>query len=174
MIEKLFNPKSKQIMDFSLLSKFEVYQRFQKSFNCEQAVATKLTKMTNGYPYAVEILGSIMVNKTNGKIPKIKDVEKVRNEYKNTLFDQAYSKFFPKYSTMDQQYLFAVCGNHKLDEIAKIMGKSNVFVAQYRRRAIERNLVVPAKMGYVTFTLPFFEDYLQATKDVNSIFYLGL
>lgn len=47
-------------------------------------------------------------------------------------------------------------------------------MAQYRRRALERNLIVPAKMGYVAFTLPYFENYLNETKDVDSIFYLGI
>lgn len=69
--------------------------------------------------------------------------------------------------------MYAVCGNHKLDEVAKIMGKSNVFVAQYRRRALERHLIVPTKLGYVSFTLPYFENYLNETKNVDSIFYLG-
>ncbi|WP_195922847.1 hypothetical protein [Lactobacillus crispatus] len=54
------------------------------------------------------------------------------------------------------------------------MNKSNVFMAQYRRRALERNLIVPAKLGYVKFTLPYFEAYLNETKNIDSIFYLGL
>ncbi len=47
-------------------------------------------------------------------------------------------------------------------------------MAQYRRRALERNLIVPAKLGYVKFTLPYFEAYLNETKNIDSIFYLGL
>lgn len=158
----------------SPLQKLDIFNTYQKVFSCKQEVATRMTNMTKGYSYAFQLLGYLLFKQQDGKVPDMKSVEKVANEYKNTLYNNAYQKIFSEISTMDQQYLYAVCGNHKLDEIAKIMGKSNVFVAQYRRRAIERNLVVPAKMGYVTFTLPFFEDYLQATKDVNSIFYLGL
>lgn len=158
----------------SPLEKFDIFTTYQKIFKCSSAVATKLTNMTKGYSYAFQLLGYILFEHVEGKVPTEKDVDEVTSEYKNRLYNNAYQKIFSDLSTMDQKYLYAVCGDHKLDEVAKILGKSNVFVAQYRRRALERNLIVPKKLGYVAFTLPFFEDYLQVTKDVNSIFYLGI
>ncbi|GAA3628931.1 hypothetical protein GCM10022297_04570 [Lactobacillus hamsteri] len=160
--------------EVSPLQKLDIYNTYMKVFKCDNSVATKLTNMTKGYSYAFQLLGYILFNHVNGNVPTLTDVEEIMQEYKNTLYNNAYQKIFSEISTMDQKYLYAVCGNHKLDEIAKILGKSNVFVAQYRRRAIERNLVVSAKMGYVKFTLPYFEDYLHETQNVDSIFYLGL
>lgn len=158
----------------SPLQKLDIYTTYQKIFKCNNEIASKLTNMTKGYSYAFQLLGYILFDEVKDKVPDLTDIENISQQYKNTLYNNAYQKIFSELSEKDQQYLYAVCGGHKLDEIAKIMGKSNVFVAQYRRRAIERNLVKPTKMGYVSFTLPYFEDYLQETKDVNSIFYLGL
>ncbi|WP_338935199.1 ATP-binding protein [Lactobacillus helveticus] len=157
----------------SPLQKLDIFNTYKRIFNCDNIVATKLTNMTQGYSYAFQLLGYLLYDHMDGKVPTEEDIKAITENYKNTLFNNAYQKIFTEMSSMDQEYLYAVCGNHKLSEVSKIMHKSNVFVAQYRRRAIERNLIVPSKMGYVKFTLPFFEDYLDETKDVDSIFYLG-
>lgn len=157
----------------SPLERLDIFNTYQEIFKCSSVIATKLTNMTKGYSYAFQLLGYLLFEYVDGRIPTIEDVEEVSDNYKKNLYNNAYQKIFSELSEMDKEYLYAVCGNHKLDEIAKIMGKSNVFVAQYRRRAIERNLVVPAKMGYVKFTLPYFEDYLAETKNEDSLFYMG-
>ena len=157
----------------SPLERLDIFSTYQKVFNCSNAIATRLTNMTKGYSYAFQLLGYLLFEYTNGEIPSGDDIKQIEEEYKNNLYNNAYQKIFSELSEMDKEYLYAVCGNHKLDEIAKMMGRSNVFVAQYRRRAIERNLVAPVKMGYVAFTLPYFEDYLVETKNVDSIFYMG-
>lgn len=156
------------------LQKLDIFNSYLDVFKCSQKTATHLTQMTQGYSYAFQLLGYLLFKEVDGKVPTENDVEKVSVQYKNYLYNNAYQKIFSEMSDMDQKYLYAICGNHKLEEVAQIMNKSNVFVAQYRRRAIERNLIVPKKFGYVQFTLPFFEDYLNETKNVDSLFYLGL
>lgn len=164
--------RSDKIM-VSPLQKLDIYNTYLKVFHCDSSVATKLTNMTKGYSYAFQLLGYLLFEHMNGKIPQLNDIQDIMADYKNTLYNNAYQKIFSEISNTDKEYLYAVMGNHKLSEIAHIMGKSNVFVAQYRRRAIERNLVIPTKMGFVEFVLPFFSDYLKETKNENSIFYLG-
>lgn len=157
----------------SPLERLDIFNTYKKVFRCSSAIATRLTNMTKGYSYAFQLLGYLLFEYVEDKIPTIEDVKQIEEDYKNYLYNNAYQKIFSELSETDKEYLYAVCGNHKLDEVAKIMGKSNVFVAQYRRRAIERKLIVPTKMGYVAFTLPYFEDYLDETKNVDSIFYMG-
>lgn len=131
-----------------------------------------MAQMTKGYSYAFQLLGYLLFDHVQDQVPNMVDVDAIAPDYKNYLYNNAYQKIFAEMSDMDRKYLYAVCGNHKLDEVAKIMGKSNVFVAQYRRRALERHLIVPTKLGYVSFTLPYFENYLNETKNVDSIFFI--
>lgn len=84
----------------------------------------------------------------------------------------SYQKIFEGLSELDKQYLIAIQGNKKLKEVCKIMGK-DVFVSQYRRRAIERKLIKPARYGIVEYTLPLFSEYIDSIQDTDSIFYLG-
>ena len=158
----------------SPLQKLSIYETYQDIFKCDQGIATKLTNMTNGYSYAFQLLGYLLFNKVNGQIPVDEDVESIKMKYQAKLFNNCYQKIFMDLSPIDQQYLYAVRDNHSLAEVSQLMGKSNVFVAQYRRRAIERHLIKPAvKRGYVCFTLPYFEKYLNETENMDSIFYIG-
>lgn len=155
------------------LQKLDIFNTYRRIFKCDSNVATRMAQMTKGYSYAFQLLGYLLFDHVQDQVPNMADVDAIAPDYKNYLYNNAYQKIFAEMSDIDRKYLYAVCGNHKLDEVAKIMGKSNVFVAQYRRRALERHLIVPTKLGYVSFTLPYFENYLNETKNVDSIFYLG-
>lgn len=87
------------------------------------------------------------------------------------LFDNAYQKIFIDLSEWGRKYLLAVKGNKRLQDAVKILGKDKVFVAQYRRRAIERKLVIPAGYGLVQYTFPYFDEYLKQTEDPDSAYY---
>jgi hypothetical protein len=161
-------------IEMTPLEKLDIFQAYKRVFKCSSSVATEMFRMTEGYSYAFQLLGYLLYERMQGKIPERADLQRVKSAYQEQLFNNAYQKIFQDLSANDQQYLYAVCGHHDLGEIAKIMGKSNVYVAQYRRRALERHLIRPAAYGYVDFTLPYFEDYLMATKNIDSIFYLGM
>ena len=64
-------------------------------------------------------------------------------------------------------------GNRRLQDAVKILGKDKVFVAQYRRRAIERKLIISAGYGLVQYTLPYFDEYLKQTEYPDSAYYWG-
>ncbi|WP_282805679.1 hypothetical protein [Lactobacillus isalae] len=89
------------------------------------------------------------------------------------LFDNAYQKIFIDLSEWGRKYLLAVKGNKRLQDAVKILGKDKVFVAQYRRKAIERKLIIPAGYGLVQYTLPYFDEYLKQTEDPDSTYYWG-
>ncbi|MCI1466443.1 MAG: ATP-binding protein [Lactobacillus sp.] len=161
-------------IEMTPLEKLDIFQTYQDVFHCSSQVAAAMFRMTKGYSYAFQLLGYILYEQMQGKTPAITDLQELEDKYQAHLFNNAYQKIFQDMSAVDQQYFYAICGHHDLGEIAQIMGKSNVYVAQYRRRALERHLIKPAAYGYVEFTLPYFEDYLQATKNIDSIFYLGL
>lgn len=49
-----------------------------------------------------------------------------------------------------------------------------IYVSQYRRRAIARHLVQPGSYGHVQYILPFFNEFIRATQDPDSIYFYGL
>lgn len=155
------------------LKNADIVSSYVKVFHCSLSIASQMSTMTKGYSYAFQLLGFLLFNKVAGEIPTQKDLDNIKIEYQLNLFDNAYQKIFTELSDWDRKYLIAVAGNKKLQEVTKILQKDKVFVAQYRRRDIERRLIVPAGYGLVRYTLPYFEEYIRQVQDPNSPYYFG-
>lgn len=153
------------------LNNTAMVQTYQKVFDCPIEIAIKMAHLTAGYSYTFQLLGYLTFEQS----PSLNadSIESVRKIYEFSLFDNTYQKIFEGLSELDKQYLIAIQGNKKLEEVCKIMGKDKVFVSQYRRRTIERKLIKPARYGIVEYTLPLFSEYIDAIQDTDSIFYLG-
>ena len=67
----------------------------------------------------------------------------------------------------------AVADNRRFQDVLKILDKDKVYVAQYRRRAIERHLIKPKSYGTVEYTLPYFDKYIKQVQNPDSIYYMG-
>lgn len=73
-----------------------------------------------------------------------------------------------------QKYLIAVLGNKRLKEVAQQLDVTPSYASQYCRRAIARHLVRPGSYGHVQYILPFFNEFIWATQDPDSIYFYGL
>lgn len=155
------------------LKNADIIASYSSVFNCSLNVASRMSKMTGGYAFAFQLLEFLLFDQLNGKIPESADLDKVSIPFQLQLFDNAYQKIFIDLSEWDRKYLLAVRGNKRLQDVVKILGKDKVFVAQYRRRAIERKLIIPAGYGLVQYTLPYFDEYLKQTEDPDSAYYWG-
>lgn len=157
----------------SPLEKSDMIYAYQQTFACSAPLASKLVQMTKGYAYAFQLLGYLLYEQCQGQTPTEKDVAAIKLRYQTKLFDNAYQKIYTSLSEIDRQYLQAVAKKRKFSAVVELMGKDKVFVSQYRRRALERHLIVPTGYGYVAYTLPYFEDYLMQARDPDSAYYLG-
>lgn len=155
------------------LSIADISMTYQQVFKCSFTVAEKLAKMTGGYSYAFQLLGYLLFNQLDGQPLTKQAITQISPAFHSLLFENAYQKIFVSLSELDRQYLIAIAGHHKLAEVGKIMKKDKVFVSQYRRRAIERHLVEPSGYGYVRYTLPHFDEYIQQIQNPDSPYYLG-
>ena len=155
------------------LQKAEMISTYAQVFNCSTQLASKLAQATAGYSYAFQLLGYLLFEHCQGKTPTIHDYQAVFPQYQLYLFDNAYQKIFASLSEMDRRYLIAIQGNQKLQTVCEIMGKDKIYVSQYRRRAIERGLVLPSGRGFVKYTLPCFDQYVSEVQNPDSAYYLG-
>lgn len=157
------------------LSNTSMTLAYQKIFNCEFDLAQKMVKMTKGYSYAFQILGSLAfdeMSRTNYTF-SIEQLNNITNIYKQFLFENVYNKIFSDLSEVDKKYL--ICANDKkLSEIAEILKVNSTYAAQYRRRTIEKQLVKPSSFGYVVYTLPYFDEFIKNTQDPDSIYFYNV
>lgn len=155
------------------LKNADIISSYLNVFHCSLSIASQMSKMTKGYSYAFQLLGFLLFNKMESKVPTQKDLDQIKIEYQLNLFDNAYQKIFNELSDWDRKYLIAIADNKKLQDVTKVLNRNKVFVAQYRRRAIERRLIIPAGYGMVKYTLPYFDEYIRQVQDPNSPYYFG-
>lgn len=158
----------------SELSSAKILEEYKNVFHGESNVMNKMTQAVDGYSYAFQLLGYLLFDKCQGKVPTIDDLNDVLADFKNRLFENAYQKIFLSLSDMDREFLLYMRKDSEFGEIVKQMDKSKVYVAQYRKRLIDRCLISPQTRGKLKFNLPFFKEYLKMVQDPDSIFYLGL
>ena len=148
---------------------------YRQIFNCDPAVASKMAQMVSGYSYAFQLLGYLVYQQfRQDQVVTMALLDQIKADYLALLFDNAYLKTFEELSENDQRYLVAIHGNKRLSEVAEVMGQNLSYVSQYRRRAISRHLVVPASYGRVKYVLPYFGDFIAATQNPDSMYYMYL
>lgn len=149
----------------------QMVQAYQDQLGVDAFLARHLAKLTGGYSYAFQLLGSLAFDQTQAGNLTTREVTGLLPLFKENLFDNAYQRIFDASSPVDQRYLVAVANSPLFGDVLERMGKSKSYVSQYRRRALERHLIRAAGHGQVAFTLPCFRDFLLATQDLDSLYY---
>ncbi|MFR0580794.1 P-loop NTPase fold protein [Limosilactobacillus mucosae] len=146
---------------------------YSESLGCDWTTAQQMANMVRGYSYAFQLLGYLAFEQQAKLQRPIQsaDLKTIEQQYIVQLFDNAYQKIFVDLSTQDKRYLIAVADHRQFKDVVSLMHQNASYVSQYRRRAIERHLVVPAAYGRVEYTLPYFAEYLKAVQDPNSVYF---
>ena len=117
-----------------------------------------MADLTSGYPFAFQVLGYLTwENQGNYRA--------VLDEYRRYMDDYVYDKIWAELSPKDRRVIHAIAktpGRKVLDIRGFLDMDTNQF-NPYRKRLIDKGLIAGDKRGYVTFRLPFFEDYVIET-----------
>ncbi len=134
--------------------------RYQTIFSCSRERALEMAKLTKGYSFAFQALGSLTWDNGGdyvGIIPK----------YRQWLEEYSYEKIWPELSATDQKVLYTMASMDGEDEqlrVKDLREKLDVapnYFNQYRERMLQRGLCVSQKFGYIGFALPFFREFVQ-------------
>lgn len=155
------------------LNEAAIAEQYLAVFNCDLRLAQSMAKLVTGYSYAFQLLGWLMFEECQNRVPNEHDLEKIIPFFEMRLFENAYQKIIRGLSEMDIQFLLAMRVDETFQSIVAQMNKDKVYVAQYRKRLIDRQLIKPAGRGKLAFTLPLFDRYLDEIQNPDSLFYLG-
>lgn len=135
----------------------------------DEHLAIKLAKMTNGYEFAFQLLGSLTYQALQTQVSH-GVVERVKPAYQQRLFDQAYIENVKNLRSGTREYLQAVATNNgETAAIVAELGISRQAVNNYRRRLINYGLIYPVTKGQVAFTLPYFAEFLRQDNDAGGV-----
>lgn len=125
---------------------------------------TEMLKMTNGYAYGFQLLG-YLVWESDDKVITQQTLEKLIPEYQEMLYRNVYAKIYESLSDVDRKFIDAMVSFPEkevaVSEIGKKLDKPKNYVSIYRRRLIDDQIIISSKWGFVSFTLPYFKDFVQ-------------
>ena len=137
----------------------------QSGFQVTEDILSKMALMTMGYSYAFQLLGYLVWN--SAKKNKIIDqnlLDKIKPEYLVELDQNAYTKIFSSLSKQDKKFVLAMAQSSEqrvsIKEIRERLNRPSNFVANYRRRLLDDQIIKSTNYGEVAFTLPFFKEYV--------------
>ena len=56
-----------------------------------------------------------------------------------------------------------------ISEIQEKMGKKKNYISMYRRRLIDSQVIKSVERGYVSFTLPYFTEFINENRELYGI-----
>ena len=125
-----------------------IKESYQEIFNIDDDTAVKMTKLTEGYAYAYQVLGYLMWNEQNKKISK-----KILIQFDQYLAEFVYDKIWEGLSEKEKSILIKISKSEEL-------GMKPSELSVYRDRLIKYGVLTSKQRGKLSFALPRFKEYI--------------
>lgn len=161
-IEELQNEKSLTFLyrapkiPLKPLNRRAIIIKYQSIFCLSAEQAEEMAELTRGYPFAFQVLGYLTWNH-NGEYRQVLDA------YEQYLGEFIYDKLWSELSEKDRLVAkgIAAVKSGRIKEIRERLGMESNEFNPYRRRLIRKGIVTGENRGYVYFTLPLFDRYVE-------------
>ena len=139
------------------LGRIAVKNAYRKVFHNPSEDAARMSSLTMGYPFAFQILGYLYWD--------LKDTlpfEEILDRYDETLFEYAYEKIWSELSEKDKHIAITMAQNHitSVGDICRKAGLNNSVFSIYRKRLMDKGIVISPARGQLLFALPRFEKFV--------------
>ena len=148
------------------LSNYLIEQKYKEIFDISDENAVKLTNFVMGYPYAFQLLGSLLWDENK----KVID-EEITAKLDVLLYDGAYKAIWTHTSPKEKEVLLAMAHSHDMT-VKDIRGRLNLENNQfspYRESLRESGLINTDSFGIISFSLPRFREFILKTEQFESI-----
>lgn len=137
------------------LSDVSITTKYRKLLKLEYEPARELSKMTRGYAYAYQVLGSLYFNKSESE-----GIDDLILDYEERLFTQSYEKIWEELTEAERKLIQIMITSRKREEILGRMDKPGNY-SEYRNSLIKGGIIREAGRGEIEFALPRFEEFVK-------------
>ncbi len=135
------------------LSILQITNQYKKIFETDDSAALELANLTKGYAFAFQALGVSYWNRRE------EGMEAVLEQFDELLDDFVYKKIWSSLSRREREILRSINGEEaKIAGISAQTGISSSSLSKYREKLIEKGLLSASRYGYVSLTLPRFNE----------------
>lgn len=142
-------------IEVTALSDVSITAKYRKLLNVDMEEARRLAKLTKGYAYAYQVLGSLYFNKE-----KSYALADLIDDYDEILFSQSYEKIWEELTEGERNLVKILIDYKKREDILAHMEKPKNY-SEYRSSLIKGGIVMEVRRGEVDFCLPHFEEYVR-------------
>jgi hypothetical protein len=150
--------KRAETIEVRALSDVLMTTKYRKLLNLSYETARELSKMTRGYAYAYQVLGSLYFKKS-----KDAGIEDLIGDYEERLFSQSYEKIWEELTEGERNLVEILIEYKKREDILQHMSKPGNY-SEYRNSLLRGGLIREVRRGEVEFSLPRFEEYVRIFK----------
>lgn len=137
------------------LSEVSITMKYKKLLGIPQDEARELARLSCGYAYAYQVLGSLYFNKSS------KDkIDDMIDDFDERLFSQSYEKIWEELTEGERKLIRIMLDNRKREDILPLMDKPGNY-SEYRSSLIKGGIIRESKRGEIEFALPRFEEYVR-------------
>lgn len=127
-----------------------------------------MTKQTYGFAYAFQLLGYYVWQKAQNQENRtitVDTIKSVLDSYISDLNRNVYFKVYQGMSGKEREFVKAMVKVDKKRirsrEIGQIMDEPANYIAVYRRKLIDDQIIKASGYGYVSFLLPYFDKFVE-------------
>ena len=148
----------------SALNISAIVNTYQRVFSAKAEDAKYMAQLTNGYPFAFQVLGHL-VWKYREENPdyNVKEIcDEVLNEYDQILQEYVYEKIWNEMSAKEREIVACVCKEDsiKVKTIRDILGYDSNSFTVYRNRLIKKGILTSTGYGTLSVFLPRFDAFV--------------
>lgn len=134
----------------------DIMYNYKGNFNLTDEEALSMAKETLGYPFAFQILGYLKWDRSG------EPYEDIIHEYDRQMEEYVYEKLWYELSNNDKNILIimALYDLCKIEEIRNKLNISSNLFNVYRKRLINKGILVSKSFGYLDFILPRFNHFI--------------
>ncbi len=143
-------------MYLKVLNTGSIATSYEKTLNIPRDEANVYAKITKGYSYAFQVIGYFLYEHKG-------DYDAALPEIRGYLDDYVYEKLWSELSPKETEILTALSENEKGDvkTLKESLDISSNAFSVYRDRLIKKGILDGSRRGYVTFALPYFDEYVR-------------
>jgi len=123
-----------------------------------------VVEMTRGYPYLLQLIGYYLLEFAGDSAEILKKhIELAKTSAMRDMIDNIYEPVVKPLSDKDIEFLRAMAMDDGVSRVSDIKSRLKVsegMVQAYRKRLLDAGVIATERRGELTFTLPYFEEYL--------------
>lgn len=132
-----------------------IINSYKNIFKINQQKSTELAKITEGYPFAYQLLGDILYkNKTTTITDEIID------EFDELIQERAYSLIYEELSPLEKEIIKSAAIDDKNLSILKKLEISKSQLSNYKKNLTNKGILSPNSRDRFIFKLPRFKEYV--------------